>query len=381
MNKEVDPNTASREVDDRRKALIRPAFSSNLALNLFLILLVFTLVLPRIISQTGLITRVDSYDLMPEDFGEYSFIKNEIFNEKDDIDVLFIGTSITWNAIDTPLIQKALSEKLGRPARVLTFGYYFSGVDISYAMLRDLLERRRVRLIIYSVARDEFSEGPSLPACKFVRYDDHPELTGQLPLSSRISMYGCSVIRSPHELLTMVRENQLEPSPFSKDFGSSKLERALNRDPFKPGDPDAFVRFTPRVPEFSSDELLYSRVNRDQFHFRNEKLPDHHDFYLDALFQLLETKKVPLAMMNIPQYFERNSDRVIENQDWTKRFGKGLPLIGVPAKTLFAGINEKDLDKLYADIDHFSANGNEYYSQAILPAILEVYESHATKEF
>ncbi|NJM53664.1 MAG: hypothetical protein HC846_09915 [Blastocatellia bacterium] len=77
--------------------------------------------------------------------GEYSFIKEEIFNKNEDIDILFLGGSIIWNAIDTPYVQKALSEKLGRPAKVVTFGFYFSSFDIPYTLVRDLLEKRRVK--------------------------------------------------------------------------------------------------------------------------------------------------------------------------------------------------------------------------------------------
>jgi len=357
------------------KDWLKPAFGSNLQALWFLVLIVFALSLPKIITNLNLVSRAESYDHMPETQGAYSFIKDEIFRQKEDIDVLFIGGSIMWDAVDTPRVQKVLSERLGREAKVLTFGFNFNGVDIPYAQLRDLLERRRVRMVVFSVPRLAFTPGPSTLAYKFLRYDDHPEVVEGLSAGSKLSLYACNVLRSPRDLLSAVRRNPESKSAEAENLGAHKRDEAMEHNRA------AFERFTPAPPVFSADRLLFSGTTAANFHFTGAKISPHQDRYLVKLVELLREKRVPLVMLNIPQYSERRSERIIELEDWSQRFGQEIPLIGIAPTVLFAGLSEKEIELLHADREHFNTNGNEFYTQTVLPAILEVYEKHAAQNF
>jgi hypothetical protein len=50
-----------------------------------------------------------------------------------------------------------------------------------------------------------------------------------------------------------------------------------------------------------------------------------------------------------------------------------LPMLGVPNSKLFKGLKPSEVDALYYD-DHLNVNGMEYYTRAILPGVLELYE-------
>lgn len=354
---------------------LRPAFGSNAQALWFLILVIFALVLPKIITNFNLISRADSYDIMSENNGGYIFIKDEIFHQKDDIDILFIGGSVIWNAVDTPQVQKALSEELGRPAKVVTFGFNFNSIDIPYTQLRDLLERRRVRMVVFSIPRLSWTKGPSTLAYKFLRYDENRDVVDGLSPESRISLYACNVLRSPRDLLTIVRQNPSMVSPYSKDLGAFKKAEGMVQNP------ETFQRFTPPSPVFSSSDLIYSSKTQADFYFTNAQLSAHQDHYLNKLVELLKEKKTPLVMLNVPQYSEKHSNKIIELQDWSKRTGTEIPLIGIAPTVLFKGLNEQEVEKLHCDPEHFNKNGNEYFTRTVLPAILEVYEKHATKSF
>lgn len=360
----------SYKLDDE---ILQPAFDSNLQAFLFLALIIIILVLPVIITKSGLITRRNSYEIMPENQGAYSFVMREIFDNKEDIDILFAGSSVTFGGIDTPQVQKDLSNKLGRPARVMTFGHYFNSMDVTYTQIRDLLERKRVRLIVLSIPRLPYTDGPSAIAYRFVRYNDDKELFDNLSLKSKISLYACGVLRTPRDLMTIIRPNLQRPSPFAKDLGADKRDDGMGRKPEK------FKRFTPTSPSVPVANLIYSPESKDRVEFINDDITYHQNYYLEKLIELLKRNKVPVMIINIPQHTEIHSPRVIERKDWSKSFGMDTPLVGVQPSVLFAGLSEEEIELLFFDDIHFNTNGNEFYTRTVLPAILEVYDKHATK--
>ena len=361
------PSSASAEA-------IRPAFSSYRSSFAFLILLVFAIALPELISLSGAVSRRDSYDIMPENQGNYSLVAQEIFENDEAIDLVFIGSSLIWNAVDTPAVQAELSRQLGRPARVFTFGHYFNSFDITYTELSDLLERKNVRMVALSIPRTPLTSGPSTTAYRFIRYDDHPEVVTGLPPDGRASLYACSILRSPRDLLTIARPNRSRVSPFSETLGADKAEVGMGRKI------ETYEPFYPDPPQLLDEQMIYSFATADGLQFIDRPLPEDQDHYLNAIINLLREKRVPLMLINVPQYSERHSQTIIEREDWSRRFGMQIPLIGIPPAELYAGLTEAEITKLHFDPEHMNANGNKYYTRAILPAIMEVFQSYAAKD-
>ena len=348
---------------------VRPAFDSVGQAAAFFALIVFTLLLPLLLTASGRITRRSSYEIMPENQGAFSFVKNEIFDNREPIDLLFVGSSVTFGGIDAPQVEQALSEKIGRPARVMTFGHYFNSLDIVYMQIRDLLERKKVRMIFLSIPRGTYPKGPSPIAYRFIRYNDAPEMFDVLPVQSKLSLYACSLLRAPRDVLTIVRPNGAKTSsPFAKNLGADKQDWGAGRDPRK------FVRLTPPAPVFKSEKMIYSSEISEQFFFTGEPIPNHQFLYFQKLVELLKRENVPFAIINIPQYTERHSARVVERNNWSAVFGTEIPLVAIPPATLFAGLSGEEIDRMYYDDMHFNSNGNEYFTKAILPAVMEVYE-------
>jgi hypothetical protein len=363
------------KTERRETEFVRPAFESETQALAFLALLVFLLLLPVFITESGLISRRDSYESMPENLGAYSFIENEIFDNGEDIDLLFLGNSSVFGNIDTPQVQKALSAALGREARVVTFGQYFIGADINYMQMRDLLERKRVRLVVIAVPLTPYTPGPSATAYRFIRYSDDLELFKRLPFESKMSLYACSVLRAPRDVLTIVRRNKTKPSPYAKNLGAEKSEVAWGRIP------ENFVRFSPPAPSIHAREMIFPGENESDFQWTNEDIPPHQRIYLQSLVELLQRRQTPLAIINFPLYSQRRSPKIIERKDWSKVFGMRIPVMGVAPERLFCGLDDEEVKMLFFDDMHFNRNGSEMFTQTLLPAILEVYDKHAAKNF
>ena len=373
MSDNPEPIKVKRASVDLSVEGIRPAFSSNRSAGAFLILLIITLALPKLISTSGAIARRDSYAIMPENQGNYSMVAEEIFENDEPIDLLFIGSSLIWNAIDTPAVQAELSRNTGGPARVITFGHYFNSFDITYTELRDLLERKRVRMVAISIPRTPFTPGPSTTAYRFIRFDDHPEVVAGLPIGGRASLYACSILRSPRDLLTISRANGSGELRFADTLGADRAEFGMGRKI------ETYEPFLPAPPNFSPETLIYSAETADKFRFIEKPLPKYQDHYLDKLVALLRAKGVPLIIVNVPQYSEIHDQKVIERENWSLRFGTDTPVIGIPPAELYAGLTDPEITKLHYDPEHMNANGNAYYTRAILPAIIKLFNSNAAK--
>jgi hypothetical protein len=358
-----------------RAGIVEPAFSSRTQALCFFLLLAFLLALPLLVDRLGIATREQSYDQMAEHHGAYTFMKEQIFETEGDIDILFLGSSVLWNAVDTRQVEDSLSRSLGRKATVVTLGFNFNGIDIPYAVLRDLVERRRVRLVVFSVPRLPFTEGPSTTAYKFLRYSDHPDVVDGLTLRSKVSLYACNVLESPRDILRILRSDQSRPSRFSDDLGANKELLGMDRRP------ERFQRFTPSPPVFDATELVYSSGSQSNFTFGDEELTAHQDHYLKHLESLLRENHIPLAMLNVPQYSERTNEKVVERLDWSKKFGRQIPVLGVSPKRLFAGLDERETELLHCDREHFNKNGNEYFTRAVMPGLMMVYRDYASKDF
>jgi hypothetical protein len=365
----------AQDKDRSDESFLRPAFSTNRQISAFVTLMILILLLPALITLSGKVSRRDSYDLMSEEHGAYSFIASEIFDNKDDIDILFIGSSIQWNAVDTSQVEQALSDSLGRPARVVSFGFNFNGIDVPYFMLRDTLAHKRVRLVIFSIPRLPFNDGPNATAFKFLRYNEYKDASADLPFKYKAASYAAGILRSPSDLITALRKNRIPDSKLAPALGANKEKMGMGRDPSK------FVEFSPQPPVVSPNELIFSGDTAGNFQFTDDDLPTYQENYLRELISLLKKENVPLSIINVPQYNERSNTKVFERFNWTTKFGENIPLIGIAPAQLFQDLTPDEVERLHCDPYHFNANGNAYFTHAVLPAIIQVYDRHANKTF
>src|SRR5277367_5862797 len=95
---------------------MRPAFSSTRQAAAFVLMVLAVLLSPMLVGKSCIRSRDQIYSSLPWGTGPYPYLYNQIFEEKGDIDVAFMGTSSMWYAMDTPYFQQELSKKLGRPA-------------------------------------------------------------------------------------------------------------------------------------------------------------------------------------------------------------------------------------------------------------------------
>lgn len=84
-----------------------------------------------------------------------SWIYDRIFENKKPIDIALIGASHVANGIDDQLLEERLSSLKGEPVNVANLGYCRGGRDIQYVMLKDLMSKKKPRIVVVEVGEDE----------------------------------------------------------------------------------------------------------------------------------------------------------------------------------------------------------------------------------
>lgn len=84
-----------------------------------------------------------------------SWIYSRIFENPKSIDIAFSGASQTGCAIMDSYIEENLQINTGEKHHVVNLGYCRRGRDIQFAMLKDLFEHKKPKILIIEVAEDE----------------------------------------------------------------------------------------------------------------------------------------------------------------------------------------------------------------------------------
>ena len=239
---------------------MRPAFSSTKQATAFALLLLVILLLPVGLRGRLLPPHRENYLQQGWDsFGDYPYLYRQIFEETNTIDIAFVGSSRIWLGIDAVYVQQKLSEQLGRPAVVRTIAWGWGGYDKFYFAMRDLLEHRHVRLLVFN------DEGQSINlmdplARRWFRLGDNVSDLAGFPLRLQLDYYFSAIQGMPRNLLDNVRPNlrcelsatdiaQLEQTYFCTNpascLGSLGLKQGFSQTPiFQEGHPP-FELFTP----------------------------------------------------------------------------------------------------------------------------------------
>jgi hypothetical protein len=329
-----------------------PAFSSLRQAGAFAALLAFSLAAPLFLRSSH---REAAWSSAPNNAGPFAWIEQQVFEEKGDIDILFIGSSFMWAGIDTPQVERALSRQLGRKATVITLGDNWWGEDQTYFLLRDLLARRKVTLAVFTLPTKTDLQSAPHP-CASYWLDD---AGAGLSLRHRLQLYAVEMLGTPRRLLGLLRPDRLEPSPYAAGLGAGRFREAL------PG--HDFVRLHLPAPSLTAEELQ----DRARFHFDDVPLTPFQEHFFRLYLELARQHGVHLAVVHIPQRpTGAPSPLADERLDWTRLFG--LPLVGVAPATLFAGMDRATIDAHYYN-EHLNLNGAERLTRVLLPALLALH--------
>ena len=365
---------------------MRPAFSSIAQAAAFTALLMVLLLAPLVIGKNLLPPREQIYASKSWGSGPYPWIQNQIFQETNAIDIAFMGSSHILHAVDTPYVQAELGKQLGRPAVARTVGWGGAGYDALYLIAKDLLKHRRVRMLVIYDENPQMARNAQISA--FFRYaDDAGVLTG-LPASDQAVYYCAALLGLPKNLLARLRPNLPAPlvtvpqNYWEQHYGSTSIvklcgctrsELGFNYDPMS----DHFTAFTPFTPPTGvtpADVEIWPSAGKTHFQIDSAPLPAWQVHFARKLGELARANGCRLVMLHLPVISDADESALRERTDWTQIFGADFPLLGIPAIKLFGGLTNEERHRLFFNTAHFNANGMDYFTPLITPAIVQLYE-------
>jgi hypothetical protein len=367
-----------------------PVFSSLRQAIGFGLLLLFLLLLPLLVPRSALPPRETIYNTLPWNVGPYPFIHDQIYVEKNDVDIAIIGDSQVWAAVDAPILQQALSKKLGRPAVVICLCCPWAGFDGLYFLARDLLAHRKVHLLVFSDAAGLDAAPQAVPhkqAWRWFRYAEDSSEIATLPLRIRLAYYYGSILGLPRNLLSQLRPN-LGPVLTEDRYRDLQAEHHWIMPNTRLGTltmhigynnrPDLFVPYTPTTSAQPTDFVIYSPQTAGQFQFAEPSAaPSLQTYFGQKLATLAVDHGTKLACLNVPYLPDRRLSLIRERYNWAEMMQAPVGLIGIPPGLLFAGLSDNDIAKLYWDAYHFNENGQQYFTRLLAPGLISIYEDTA----
>jgi hypothetical protein len=368
---------------------MRPAFSSTGQAGAFALLLLVLLLLPALLGKNGLPPREQVYSSIWWGNGAFPYIDEQIYKEKGDIDIAFVGPSRIWDGIDAPYVQKMLSDKLGRPAIVRTIGWTGAGYDGLYFITQDLLQNRKVHLL---VSYDSYNERdlPHENAASWFRFGDNAEALRGLPFRLQACYYFAAVIGLPRNLLNLIRsnlpadldspkKNYWEVSKIAENIpsrlGSVSARRGFTPTPLSESDP--FETYSPLTGVEPSDVSVYSDSTKGVFQFDSTVSPWQLHF-ARKFANLSDEYNCRLVFLHMPFWADRRNPVIEEREFWPLALRVNMALVGIPPAKLFRGMTDAEIKKLFSDPTHLNKNGQEYFTTLITPSLLDLYE-HETR--
>lgn len=368
---------------------MRPAFSSTKAAAVFALLLLLLLALPAVMGKNLLPPREQAYAIQGWGLGPYPWIQNQIFEETNAIDIVFLGSSHIICGIDTPYVQQQLGEKIRSQAVVRTLGWGGSGYDGLYLVTQDLLQHRKVKLLVFYDEKVEGGElGRNCALTSLFRFGEQASVISGLPLKDQAFYYFAALIGMPKTLLSLIRPN-LPAELFSDRPGFIKPEKwesalapaNLGANPIRRGfklfsEPE-YPPFAPYQPTLTDDSSssLYSPSSRQLFDFSSTPLPAWHVGFARRFAALAKAHGCQLVLLNIPVYDERRSAVIQQRAFWPDLLSANVWMLGIPPAKMFGGLTDEEVRKLYYDPLHLNQNGQEYFTRLIMPALFKIYET------
>lgn len=262
------------------------------------------------------------------------------------IDVAFIGTSHTQSGIDDARVEARLRE-LGVAQHVVNFAVPHLGRDLEYVVVRDLLERRRVRTLVVEVQESE----ARAPHPGFQRLG-LPQDFVQAPWLLNTGLFE-SLVRLPLRQTKYALASAM-PRPFSVQpgFDPATYEGPHWNDTYLA---HGFTEPRTRQKDWDYHEAELRQLRRetdqkealarrfDALPLENNLLFRYHELYLRRIAELARDKGTQVVFLYLPAPDAQRLPRVAR---WTETYG---PLLDVRDQVRSAS--------LWQNADHLNVYG------------------------
>jgi hypothetical protein len=329
-----------------------PAFENWRATARFGALLLALLLLPVFLNAIGLPPRIEVYNGLRVRGGPYVKTRQQLFATTGDIDIAFVGSSVLNVAVNVDELQARLEERYGGDVNVRMFGFVFQGFDMQYVMLRDLLEHRKVKLVVMSLSGESLmSDMPHVQLHNLLRYGEYPEMYHGLSFVDRAAMYGSHALDGPRQLIKLLRAEQ-------------PIDAADNRRSFMVHETRG-AGVAPPAPV-----IVLSDETRHEFMFGDPGLSSRQRHFATKLAELADQHDVPIVILHVPTPEDFEYERIWERAEWPRILAGSPALVGFRRTDLFG---DGPASQFYSDRVHLNAEGQDRFTRSLTPYLMARY--------
>jgi hypothetical protein len=385
---------------------MHPAFHSTRAAAGFGFVMAVAIALPMILKVIGPPTREQSFSTLPTAAGPVAMIRNLIYEDSGQADILFVGSSLIKTDVHAKQLAGLLSTQLGHPMRVDILELNWYGADQQYFMLKDYLAHHPPPklVVLHTPQVRAYENRPHPQAYRWLRYGDMPELPSGFPAISKLQLYGEMVLGAPRELLSLLRPNLIGPedpvlpaeiaignSPESAAQGNAatRPEGTASAPPHgaatpMPGEtayaaaagadarpltvaaetvPPASL-LPPTAPLF---QVVHPRLSSE---YRFEMGP-YTLFFMQRMADLVNSVDSRLVLIHLPLGHDPLAGTVQELEPWGAVFGPDIRVIAIPKDRFFEGL---DPGRYYFSGDnHMNPAGGDRFTESIASPVGQAY--------
>jgi hypothetical protein len=334
-----------------------PAFEDWRVAARFAALLLVLLLLPLILERIGLPPRSEVYNGLRLGGGPYVKTRQQLFATQGDIDIAFVGSSILNVAVNADELQSRLEERYGANVNVRMFGYVFQGYDMQYLMMRDVLEHRRVKMLVISLSGPRhISDRPHVQLHNLMRWGEYPEMLDGLRFADRASIYASCVLDGPRQLVKLLRSER----PIDADNHRSLMVHES----------------VPEISAAPAPAVLLSDATRDQFMFGDPEMTERQRHFATRIAELAVQHHVALVIVNIPTPEEFGYDRIWERADWRHLLAGDPTVVAFRRSDLFG---QEPAGRFFADSVHMTAEGQQRFTRSLNAYLMTRYAELANR--
>lgn len=239
-----------------------------------------------------------------------NYLSFEIYRNSQPIDLLIVGDSAVWTGIDARVVEDELSKLLQRPATVVLVGGNWQGERESAYLLQDFLQRRKVKMVIFSIASPE----------------------GVLP--------------------------KLVPNQSLSEYMQHRGSLLLN----------ASGVVKDESPLFESGSWIYRWDSKSGYELNGVLNNSKSLRYLKRAFELTRTYNYKIAFLKMPQFCSGEAAKVSLPHELSDL---KVPVLGIPIERLYP--KPADPNDYFVDCLHANSRGAKYFSKAISPLLARLF--------
>lgn len=201
----------------------------------------------------------------------------EIYEEKDDIDILLLESSQIQFSLDYTLIQKLFLKSIERPLKIVRLKTYQQSSEILALLAQEILERRKVKLIVLELQNANQS-ALHTSTCLHSDLSIWIQHLSELDNTFKFNLFACSILSGMRNLYTHLDANIFPQTQVGNYFQTvSKDDRRKKYT--QPATPDNLASLYDYVQSYPIEDFLFSSSNLKKIKVLEEE-PDIEGYFV-----------------------------------------------------------------------------------------------------